>query len=111
MKKWRCGVCGYIHDGEEAPDFCPKCGAKKEQFENLDDNAAELIDRSRFTNALHMELHSVMHNVMDLCEEGIEDNLDPACVTVFKKAKKAAIEVMHSTKAELQGHMNKGKWG
>ena len=111
MKKWRCEVCGYIHDGDDAPEFCPKCGAKKEKFALLDDDATNLVERSRFTNSLHMELHSIMHQVMELCEDGIEDDLDPGCVSIFKKAKKNAIEVMHSVKAELQGHMKKGKWG
>lgn len=111
MKKWRCEVCGYVHDGDDAPDFCPKCGAKKEKFTVIEDSASEVIERSRFTNALHMDLHSIMFQVMELCEDGIEDNLDPGCVAIFKKAKQSAIEVMHSVKAELQGHMNKGKWG
>jgi len=29
MKKWRCMVCGYVHEGESAPDKCPRCGAPK----------------------------------------------------------------------------------
>ena len=28
MKKWRCKVCGYIHEGETPPDVCPVCGSK-----------------------------------------------------------------------------------
>ena len=32
MKKWQCSVCGYIHEGDEAPDRCPMCGAPKEKF-------------------------------------------------------------------------------
>lgn len=32
MKKWKCTVCGYIHEGEEAHDKCPVCGAGKEKF-------------------------------------------------------------------------------
>ncbi len=32
MKKWVCTVCGYVHEGEEAPDKCPQCGAPKEKF-------------------------------------------------------------------------------
>ena len=32
MAKWICKVCGYTHQGEEAPDACPKCGAPKSQF-------------------------------------------------------------------------------
>jgi rubredoxin len=32
-KKWRCTVCGYIHNGLEPPDKCPVCGADKSLFE------------------------------------------------------------------------------
>ena len=35
MKKWRCTICGYIHDGENPPDACPICDAGKESFEAL----------------------------------------------------------------------------
>ena len=31
-KKWKCTVCGYIHEGEEPPDKCPVCGAPTSQF-------------------------------------------------------------------------------
>ena len=31
-KKWKCTVCGYIHEGTKPPDFCPVCGAHKFQF-------------------------------------------------------------------------------
>ena len=32
MKKWRCSVCNYIHEGEEPPEQCPVCGAEKDKF-------------------------------------------------------------------------------
>ncbi len=32
MKKWRCTVCGYIHEGEEPPEKCPVCGADRSKF-------------------------------------------------------------------------------
>ena len=35
MKKWRCTVCGYIHEGEEPPDICPVCGSGKDAFEEV----------------------------------------------------------------------------
>ena len=31
-RKWKCAVCGYIHEGEEPPEKCPVCGASKNQF-------------------------------------------------------------------------------
>lgn len=32
MEKWICEVCGYTHQGDEAPEMCPKCGAPKSKF-------------------------------------------------------------------------------
>ena len=32
MKKFVCSVCGYVHEGETAPDFCPICKAPAEKF-------------------------------------------------------------------------------
>ena len=32
MKKFRCTVCGYIHEGEEAPERCPQCKAPASKF-------------------------------------------------------------------------------
>jgi len=37
MKKWRCSVCGYIHEGSEPPERCPMCGAPREKFYLLTD--------------------------------------------------------------------------
>ena len=36
MKKFVCSVCGYVHVGNEAPDFCPVCKAPKEKFKEHD---------------------------------------------------------------------------
>ena len=35
MKKFVCAVCGYVHVGNEAPDFCPVCKAPKEKFSEM----------------------------------------------------------------------------
>ena len=32
MKKFVCSVCGYVHEGDSAPDQCPVCKAPKEKF-------------------------------------------------------------------------------
>lgn len=31
-KKFICTVCGYVHEGEQAPAKCPKCGAPASKF-------------------------------------------------------------------------------
>ena len=30
--KWVCGVCGYVHEGPEAPEKCPVCKAPASKF-------------------------------------------------------------------------------
>ena len=32
MAKWVCGVCGYVYEGDAAPEKCPQCGAPAEKF-------------------------------------------------------------------------------
>jgi rubredoxin len=109
--KWKCGVCGFIHDGNEAPDKCPKCGAPKEKFTKLTPDEEKLIDRSRLTNSLHMKLASLLEHVSEVSKEGVEDALDPACVAIFTKASQEAHTISQMIKAEIQTHISKGKWG
>lgn len=33
MKKFVCTVCGYIHEGETAPEKCPVCGVGADKFQ------------------------------------------------------------------------------
>ena len=32
MKKYVCSVCGYVHEGEAAPEKCPVCGVPASKF-------------------------------------------------------------------------------
>ncbi len=34
-KKFKCKVCGYIHEGDAAPAKCPVCGAPASEFEEI----------------------------------------------------------------------------
>jgi rubrerythrin len=37
MKKFICNICGYIHEGDEAPEICPLCGADKSEFTEIEE--------------------------------------------------------------------------
>lgn len=40
MEKWKCTVCGYIHEGPMTPDFkCPVCKQPAEKFVKIEDTA------------------------------------------------------------------------
>ena len=32
MKKWVCPVCGYVHEGDTPPEFCPQCKVAGSKF-------------------------------------------------------------------------------
>lgn len=35
---WKCRNCGYIHEGDEAPEICPTCAHPKAYFERKAEN-------------------------------------------------------------------------
>lgn len=43
MEKYRCTVCGYIHEGPIPEDFkCPRCGQPASAFEKVEEKAASV---------------------------------------------------------------------
>lgn len=45
MKKWKCKVCGYIHEGDSAPEFCPICKQPASAFELIEDAPAKATNK------------------------------------------------------------------
>ncbi len=41
MKKFVCSVCGYVHEGPEAPEFCPQCKVPASKF--VEQKAGETV--------------------------------------------------------------------
>jgi len=44
LKKFVCGVCGYVHEGTEAPEKCPQCGAKQAKFSEQGETSMQWAD-------------------------------------------------------------------
>lgn len=42
-KKWVCPVCGYVHEGETAPERCPQCKVPGEKFKELVDEKLNFV--------------------------------------------------------------------
>ena len=42
MKKFVCTVCGYVHEGDEAPEFCPVCRKPKSVFQEMKEDANQM---------------------------------------------------------------------
>lgn len=75
MKAFVCKVCGYIHFGEEAPERCPQCGAKKEMFEERKEQAGEkqYADEHKIGVAQGLDEEIV---------QGLRDNFNGECTEV-----------------------------
>lgn len=111
MKKlFKCTVCGFIAEGEDAPEKCAKCGVGKEKFVEVSSEDSEKIYNSDRTNDIHMEIISLAEQIAYLCQEGIEIHLDPNCVGLFEKAKDEAWTIKQRSKAEIAAHIKGGKW-
>ena len=39
MLKWKCSVCGYIHEGDQAPEQRPVCKQPKEKFVKIEETS------------------------------------------------------------------------
>lgn len=48
MKKWKCTVCGYIHEGDAPPEECPLCKATSDKFEEVVEEAATADSATRY---------------------------------------------------------------
>jgi rubredoxin len=107
---WKCSVCGMTVEGDDPPETCPKCGAPKEKFIKLSDEEAKKVYASDRTNDIHMEITALAMRIVALAKEGLDIALDPPCVALFTKARDEAWIIKQRSKAEIAGHISKGKW-
>jgi len=74
MAKWRCTVCGYIHEGDTAPANCPQCGVPAEKF-------VEIKEEEGMTWAAEHVL-GVAKDVSPEILEGLRANFTGECTEV-----------------------------
>ena len=44
MKKFVCTVCGYVHEGDAAPEKCPVCGVGADKFKEQTGHLKSLVN-------------------------------------------------------------------
>ncbi len=45
MAKYVCSICGYVYEGDAAPEKCPQCGAPASKFTLQEDNGMSWADQ------------------------------------------------------------------
>ena len=73
MKKWRCTVCGYVHEGDTPPAQCPQCKVPAEKFE-------EVVEGERDWAAEHVV--GIAKGVDGEVVQGLRDNFTAECTEV-----------------------------
>ena len=56
--KYVCQICGYVHEGENAPEACPQCKAPAGKFTLQNDNNGEINLGNVFENELESIINS-----------------------------------------------------
>ena len=73
MKKFVCPVCGYVHEGETAPEKCPLCKVPGEKF-------TEMTETERVWKAEH--ILGVAKDAPEAIKQGLRENFEGECCEV-----------------------------
>lgn len=74
MAKYVCSICGYVHEGDSAPEKCPQCGAPASKFNLMDESADKVwADEHRIGVAKDLDPRVV---------EGLRQNFTGECTEV-----------------------------
>ena len=73
MKKFVCQICGYVHEGNEPPEFCPQCKAPKEKFTEQTQGELAYADEHRV---------GIAQGVDEEIIEGLRMNFTGECTEV-----------------------------
>ncbi|NLZ46687.1 MAG: NADH peroxidase [Clostridiales bacterium] len=73
MKKWVCSVCGYIYEGDAAPEKCPICGVPAEKFNLVEEDKLAWADEHKVGVAEGLDAEVI---------QGLRDNFNGECSEV-----------------------------
>ncbi len=73
MKKFVCAICGYVYEGESAPEKCPQCGAPASKFSEQSASGLTWADEHRIGVAKDVDAEVL---------EGLRQNFTGECTEV-----------------------------
>ena len=74
-KKFRCTVCGYIHEGDSAPDKCPLCKVGADKF-------VEVVEQEGDLQFVDEHVIGVAKGVDEEVLQGLKDHFMGECTEV-----------------------------
>ena len=76
MKRYICPICGYVHEGDSAPEFCPQCKCPGAKFKVEDAAAASE------QNYVSEHVIGIAADVDAQVVEGLKANFEGECTEV-----------------------------
>ncbi len=73
MKKFVCSICGYVHEGDSAPDKCPICNAPAAKFTENNEDEMTWADQ---------HVVGVAEGVDEEIIQGLRENFNGECTEV-----------------------------
>ena len=73
IKKFVCSICGYVFEGNEAPEQCPQCKASKDKFSEKQEGQLQWADEHKIGVAEGLDPEVV---------EGLRANFTGECTEV-----------------------------
>ncbi len=71
--KYICAICGYVHEGDAPPEFCPQCKAPESKFKKAATGALAWADEHRIGVAEGVDAEII---------EGLRANFTGECTEV-----------------------------
>ena len=75
MKKFVCPVCGYVYEGDSAPEKCPQCGVPGSKFTVMDDAGLNFVCEHVIGVGAKDKIDSEVY-------EGLKANFEGECTEV-----------------------------
>ena len=99
MKKFVCPICGYVHEGDEAPEFCPICKCPGAKFTVQDDEMTWASEH----------VVGVAKDVDEEIKKGLRMNFEGECSEVGMYLAMARVAYREGY-AEIGAYYEKAAW-
>ena len=100
MKKFVCSVCGYVHEGDSAPNACPQCKAPASKFTDAPSEGLATADQ---------HVVGVAKGVDPEILEGLSQNFNGECTEVGMYLAMARVAYREGY-AEIGAYWEKAAW-
>ena len=101
MKKFVCKVCGYIYEGEAAPEKCPQCNAPASKFEEMKGEMTWAAEHAaKFAELLGEVVTDSTEKNLTMRVEA-ENGATAGKFDLAKRAKAANLDAIHDTVHEM----------